>query len=368
MGRSRTGWKPAASWQRGFTLAGLLMAFALLDGVHTHLGFIAEGNPRPWWNTLIATAIFWLIYAAFIPPVLFVAERYRLDLRPRTILIHLLAAFAFTYIHILAVSYLMAPLRAAPVEVVPLLGRLVRLNFGINFLSYWAIVGATHALRYRGESRQSELAAAQLEASLTASRLEALRAQLNPHFLFNTLNAISVLALKGQHTAVIDTLSRLSDLLRVSLDDTRPHRVPLSEELDFLDGYLKILQLRFGDRLVVEQRITREVLDALVPCMILQPVVENAIVHGIAARCGEGRISIEAARTNDTLHLQIQDNGPGFGTSTTRGHGIGLRNTRARLEQIYGRGHSLELSDAAEGGAIVTISIPFVVGELAIPA
>ena len=245
----------------------------------------------------------------------------------------------------------------------------MRLNFAINFLTYCAIVGATYGVRLYSEARRRELTAAQLEVSLAAARLEALRAQLNPHFLFNTLNAISVLALKGQHAAVTDTLARLGDLLRVSLDDTRPHQVPLSDEVEFLGGYLEILQLRFGDRMVVNQSIETDTLGALVPCMILQPVVENAIVHGISSRPGEGRIAIGAWRIQDQLVLQVSDNGPGFGASTARGHGIGLRNTRARLEQIYGPAHQLELIDGAEGGAIVRIAIPFVTaGALAMPA
>jgi sensor histidine kinase YesM len=252
---------------------------------------------------------------------------------------------------------------------VPLLGRLLRFNFAINFLTYCAIVGAMYGVRLYSQARRRELATAQLEASLAATRLEVLRAQLNPHFLFNTLNAISVLAMKGQHAAVTDTLARLGELLRVSLDDTRPHQVPLSDEVEFLGGYLEILRLRFGNRMVVDQAIEDDALDALVPCMLLQPVVENAIVHGISARPGEGRIVIDARRMEERLVLQVSDNGPGFGASTARGHGIGLRNTRARLEQIYGTSQRLELIDGPEGGAIVRISIPFLTaGALAVPA
>lgn len=362
--------KSAVRWQRGLAIVGVVVAVAVLDGLHTQAGFIAEGVPRAWQTTLVLSAIFWLAYAAFLPPILFVADRYPLDLRrPRTLLIHLSAALGFTYAHILAISYLMAPFRDSPAAFVPLIGRLVRLTFGINFLTYLAIVGAMYALRYYRQSREHELATAQVEASLTAARLEALRAKLNPHFLFNALNAISVLALKRRHTAVVDTISRLSELLRVTLDDTRPQQIPLREELQFIDGYLEILRLRFGDRMVIERRVEAESLDALVPCMILQPVVENAVVHGVAARCDEGHIAIEARRVNDMLHLQIADNGPGFRAGAIRGLGIGLGNTRARLAQAYGTACSLELSDATEGGAIVTMTFPFVAASaLAVPA
>lgn len=185
------------SGRRGLAIVGLVLSFALLDGLHTQAGYLAEGASRTWSSTLGLTAIFWLAYAAFLPPVLFVANRYPFNLRrPRTLLIHFSAALGFTYVHILVISYLMAPLRPAPDDFVPLLGRLVRLNFGINFLTYWAIVGAMSALRYHKESRRRELDTAQLATGLAAARLDVLRAKLNSHFLFNALNAISVLAMK----------------------------------------------------------------------------------------------------------------------------------------------------------------------------
>jgi signal transduction histidine kinase len=367
---SESGWKLAAPRGAWPWVAGVVLAFAVLDGVHTQAGFLAEGNPQSWVQLMRETAIFWLVYAAPLPLVLLIADRFPLDpRRPRNILIHLAAALSFTYLHVIVVTGTFIQSRPAPTPLVPLLGRVLRFDFALNFLTYCAIVGAMYGVRLYTQARRRELTAAQLEASLAAARLEGLRAQLNPHFLFNTLNAISVLAMKGQHAAVTDTLARLGELLRVSLDDTRPHQVPLSDEVEFLGGYLEILQLRFGDRMVVEQSIDNDVLGALVPCMILQPVVENAIVHGISARPGEGRIAIGARRTEERLVLQVSDNGPGFGASAARGHGIGLRNTRARLEQIYGTAQRLELIDGPEGGAIVRITIPFVTtGALAVPA
>lgn len=363
-------WPAAVSWRSGLTLFGLALCLALLDAVHTQAGLAAQGSARDWSTTLVLSAIFWLSYAAFLPPILFVADRYPIELRrPRTLLIHLATALAFTYVHILTISYLMAPFRPTPEELVPLIGRLLRLNFGINFLTYWAIVGGMYAHRYYKESRRRELAAARLEASLAAARLEALRAKLDPHFLFNALNAISVLALTRKHKAVVETIARLSDLLRVSLDDSRPQHIPLAEELRFIDGYLDLLRLRFGDRMIVERRVAEESLDALVPTMILQPVVENAVMHGVAARCEDGHVAIEAERVDGRLRLRVIDNGPGFAARVPVDLGIGLGNTQARLTQSYGAACSLELSDATAGGAVVTITLPFVVaGELPAPA
>jgi two-component system, LytTR family, sensor kinase len=363
-------WTPTVPRTQALAIIGGVLVVALLDGLHTHAGLLAEGGRRPLLMTLGLSAIFWLTYFAFVPLILFVANRYPLDLaRPRTVFIHLGSALAFTYAHIVAIIFLMAPLVQSSDAFLQILGRYLRLTFGINFLTYVVIVGAMYAHRYYTESRQRELAAAQLAASLAAARLEALRAKLDPHFLFNALNAISVLALKRKHKAVVETIARLSDLLRVSLDDTRPQHISLGEELRFIDGYLDLLRLRFGDRMVVERRVAANSLDALVPTMILQPVVENAIMHGVAARCDAGHVAIEAERVGDRLRLRVVDNGPGFAARVSAGLGIGLGNTRARLAQSYGTACSLELSDAVDGGAIVTMTLPFVAaGELPVSA
>jgi sensor histidine kinase YesM len=355
---------------QALAVIGAVLVVALLDGLHTHAGVVLEGGPRTLPVTLGLTAIFWLAYFAFVPLILFVANRYPLDLlRPRTVLIHLGSALAFSYAHIVAIIFLMAPLVESSETSLQLFGRYLRLTFGINFVTYVVIVGATYAHRYQAELRQRELTAAQLAGSLAAARLEALRAKLDPHFLFNALNAISVLALTRKHKAVVDTIARLSDLLRVILDDGRPQHIPLAEELRFIDGYLDLLRLRFGDRMVVEHRISAESLDALVPTMILQPVVENAVMHGVAARCDEGHIVIEAECCDGKLRLRVTDNGPGFVARAPVRHGIGLGNTQARLAQSYGAAGSLELSDAVTGGAIVTMTLPLAsAGSLSISA
>jgi sensor histidine kinase YesM len=183
--------------------------------------------------------------------------------------------------------------------------------------------------------------------------------QLNPHFLFNTLNAISVLALKGDRQNVVRMLARLSDLLRLALENAE-QVVPLSEELVFLQPYVEIEQVRFRDRLQVVQDIDPDTLDAEVPSLFLQPIVENAVRHGIAQRPGPGLIEIRARRAGDTLALEVLDTGPGFGDGPdlARG-GVGLANARARLEQLYGRAQRLELLTAPSGGAMVRVVLPF---------
>jgi two-component system, LytTR family, sensor kinase len=196
-----------------------------------------------------------------------------------------------------------------------------------------------------------------LRTSLAEARLAALRAQLNPHFLFNTLNAISTLALKGDRAAVTETLGRLSGLLRAALDEDT-QEIPLAREIDFLDDYIAIQRIRFADRLSVEQRIAPDTLASLVPTMILQPIVENAIEYGVNARRGGGRVNVLASRNNGALVIEVRDTGPGFVRSSMH-NGIGLANTRARLEQLYGSAYRFEYGTAVEGGASVRITIPF---------
>jgi sensor histidine kinase YesM len=196
-----------------------------------------------------------------------------------------------------------------------------------------------------------------LRTSLAEARLAALRAQLNPHFLFNTLNAISTLALKGDQAAVTETLGRLSGLLRAALDE-HTEEIPLSREMDFLDDYIALQRIRFAERLTVEKRIAADTLDGLVPTMILQPIVENAIKHGVNAQRGGGRVDVSTVRNNGSLVIEVRDSGPGFRAADTQ-PGIGLANTRARLDHLYGSDATFEYGSASEGGASVRISIPY---------
>lgn len=233
-------------------------------------------------------------------------------------------------------------------------------SFHAEVLTYWMVIGLSHGIDYYRKYRERELRASQLEARLTQARLDALRMQLHPHFLFNTLNSISVL-MSEDVTAARRMLTRLSDLLRASLDNAATHEVSLREELEFLNNYLQIEQTRFHDRLTVRMDIDPSVLTATVPNLILQPLVENAIRHGIAPRAQPGVIDISAARENGMVRLKVSDNGAGLGSAGAAGltKGIGLANTQARLDQLYGANHSFEMNSPNGGGFEVTILIPF---------
>jgi two-component system, LytTR family, sensor kinase len=235
-------------------------------------------------------------------------------------------------------------------------------HFHQNLLIYVAMVAAWHAVRHYQRARERELRAVELEAQLAQAQLQALRAQLHPHFLFNTLNTIAEMIHHAPGKAEEMTL-QLSELLRLALQSQAAQEVPLAEEIAFVRRYLEIERTRFGERLTVEWAIADETLSARVPNLILQPLVENAIRHGIAPFTRPGRVLIRATRNNGDLKLQVCDTGGSreSSSSATNGHGIGLANTRARLERFYGGKHSFALTHGGSDadGTVAELIIPF---------
>ena len=223
-----------------------------------------------------------------------------------------------------------------------------------NVPIYWVIVSVAHALTYYRRSQERERKALELEGRLSEAKLQSLRMQLHPHFLFNTLNAIATLIHKDPKAAD-EMIGNLSELLRATLD-TGQQEVSLRQELAFLDRYLEIQQARFGERLRIERRIDTAALGGRVPTLILQPLVENAIRHGIEPQPGTGVVSINAALKEGLLQLEIRDNGQGLKSGP---EGIGLANTRARLQALYGDASRLVLQSGADGGCSVQVQIPF---------
>jgi len=229
----------------------------------------------------------------------------------------------------------------------------------IGLVVYWLIFGIVRGLDYYVRYRAGELRAANLQTRLVRSQLDALRTQLHPHFLFNTLNSISVLMRKDVDAAD-RMLVQLSSLLRVTLSANDAHEIPLEQELEILERYLEIEKIRFEDRLTVRMDVDPALRDALVPQLLLQPLVENAIRHGISEREAAGVVEIRAERSDGIVRLEVRDNGPGMrAPSPNRGEGVGLSNLRARLEHLYGAHASLVTRDADGGGAIVVAAVPF---------
>jgi LytS/YehU family sensor histidine kinase len=226
-------------------------------------------------------------------------------------------------------------------------------------LLYIGTVILYYAIEYYQAFHSRELRASQLETMVVRAQLDALRNQLQPHFLFNTLHAISALMARDV-PAARRMMTRFSDILRLTLDEPEQHVVPLAQELQFLEQFLDLQRMRFGDRLRVEVEVDARTLDCLVPRLILQPLVENALTHGIGRRAGAGRLSVSARRDNGALHLAVADDGPGLtsGRGELMREGVGLRNTRARLLHLYGDAASLDLTDVPDGGLCVSLEIP----------
>ena len=271
---------------------------------------------------------------------------------------------------VLAVMLLMFNVAVLVLVSVTILAALVVLTliaFHQTITTYWIILGIQYGIgyyhRYQEREREAlrlELHASELEGQLVRAQLSALKMQLQPHFLFNTLNAIMVLVRQQKGQEAEQMLARLSDLLRCVLEDVEAQEVPLRRELEYLQLYLSIEQVRFQDRLRAEISADPAILGAAVPQMGLQPIVENAIRHGLGRSSAAGRIQISAARVNETLVLRVQDDGPGLApANSSSGPGIGLANTRARLHQLYGDAARLTVEDGEPDGAVVTMVLPY---------
>lgn len=236
--------------------------------------------------------------------------------------------------------------------------------YGRNLIDmgyYWAVVGVAYAFEVREKYQRESLKAAQLESRLIETELRALKHQLNPHFLFNTMNTIAVLVRERKNDEAVTLIARLSTLLRMSLDNTRVQTVTLRQELEFLTRYLEIQQARFGERLIFRTDTDPRSLEAVIPNLILQPIVENAILHGVAQRATPGRVEIVTRVHDQRLEMEVRDDGPGF-ESDPRGRikeGIGLTNTRERLDRHYGKNHQMVLRSEKGRGVTVSLVLPF---------
>ncbi len=226
------------------------------------------------------------------------------------------------------------------------------------FIAYWFILVIHTAVRYHKAALRLELNAAELRAQVTQAQLGALKMQLQPHFLFNTLNAIMGMVRAGQVEQAECALTRFSDLLRAVLDDMDTQEVTLERELAYVHLYLSIEQMRFADRLSVRIEPDPDVLDAAVPHMALQPVVENAVRHGIGCRVGGGSIEVRVTRVDSRLHIRVQDEGSGARARSPAGRGLGLSNLRARLKQLHGEDGELRI-ECSGNGAVVEVVVPY---------
>jgi signal transduction histidine kinase len=345
-------------WLRALLAFAFWSLLGIVFGVQFHLATEQIGSAVPWALALGHSLADWYVFAVLSVPAIWLAHRFPVERLHwgRSLPVHFVASVIF--------SVAWAAIRVAfaiwqsseSVAFQPEFSKQLAKTWHFNVLVYWVIVAVSLAFDYYRKFRERELRAAELEKRLTEARLRALQMQLNPHFLFNTLHAISSLMHRDVESAD-RMLVRLSDLLRRALESTDTQEVPLREEIDFLSRYAEIEQTRFGERLKIEMNIAPETLDALVPNLVLQPLLENAIRHGIEPYARAGEIKVAATRDGDSLRLEVRDNGGGLNGSSIEG--VGLSNTRARLKQLYGERQQFELVNAPRGGAFVQVILPF---------
>ena len=356
----------------GWGLIGTAYAFNYSHYANHYVEIFSPPGSPSFREMLVWELPYWFLWAMLSPLVFWLTRRFRLE-RGRLLrnsLVHVAACLTLSLAHRAVYLLICWGLQVRAYRDLGLLSAVYHENFFFNlpngFLCYVTIlVAGTYYRHFQEEELQisqltSELSQTQLQ--MTQAQLQALKMQLQPHFLFNTLNSISALLDKDVEAAE-EMLARLGDFLRLTLDNSGKQEVTLQEELEFLHCYLEIERVRFSDRLTVQIEIAPETYEALVPNLILQPIIENSIRHGIETCVGQGRIEIRSRCENDWLRLEVKDNGPGLhpdnGTEPRPKRGLGFALTRDRLEHLFAARQHFHLSDAPEGGLQVIMEIPF---------
>lgn len=359
-------------WLKWASLFGFWTLFSFLNANQVYFEMLHEpGMNHSWWRIVFWQLAVWYAWGCLTPIILVFGRRVAGEGASllRGALVHLPLSLIIPVAHVALATYLRILIRPFDVwsDMRPFLlqfrGVLDSL-FLFDFVVYWAILGVGYAFDYRERYRERESLASELRAQLAQARLESLKMQLHPHFLFNTLHAISGLVRSDQRQPAVNMIAGLSELLRRALDSADEQEVTLREEIKFARLYLDIQTVRFPDRLTVCVEVAPETLDALVPNMLLQPLVENAIRHGVSADESAGVITITSYRADRMLHVAVSDDGPGLeaGWRMGDGAGIGLVNTGERLKRLYGPEHRFELRNGAGRGVTASVAIPFRAG------
>jgi Putative regulator of cell autolysis len=357
-------------WLRFAVLLAGATVIALFFAIQSHIAHGGDEPALPWRRVITSDLGCWYAWAALFPLVWWLARRFPLE-SPRLgrgLAVQLTAMIVVMVVQPCLMAVMVWIIRGFSDPLMVIAGRISNMLawvVGEGVVVYWVMLLACHAIHYQSRLRAQELRGSHLEVQLAQAQLNALKMQLHPHFLFNTLNSISAL-LHEDVEAADRMVARLGDFLRLTLEHSENQEVTLAQELEFLRCYLDIESTRFQERLRISFDIAPGTLNALTPNLILQPLVENAIRHGIAHRIEPGCVEIRSERHGESLQIQIRDDGPGFASNTkaAKREGIGLANTRARLERLYGSSYVLRLSNGTQPGATVTLEIPFHVGAV----
>ena len=345
-------------------------AWIVAGGASTALALITAAECKAVWHwpSLLYGLVLWGWWGLVASLFWTMSRRYPVSLhfRPKPLLIHLIGGSILALVHAVLLGSLgfLDPLWRNSQTAWGVWSYYLDLNrLGLEVAIYVAIVGAEFAIAQNLAARRDAFRSAELERQLSVAQLHALQMQLHPHFLFNTLNSITALVEFGRQAEATEMLKHLSGMLKMTLRQKTPEKVPLSQELVLLESYLAIEQARFADRLKIEISIDPAALGGLVPSFLLQPIVENALKHGISQLVADGTIRTEVLRRGSSLLLSVRDNGPGTGAPDSTGHGIGLKNTEDRLQHFYKDRFEMRVNRPRAGGYEVSITIPFEVAH-----
>jgi len=339
-------------------------SIALFNAAQTVFVMRAQGMHHAWIALFATQLLAWLPWAVATPFVLMLGERFRIErLNASTIAAHLAACAVIDVVGaawIALLEWVLDPWADGLSEkpFAPLWTGHVFNNILQSLFLYGAVLAAGYIVRSRRRLAQQQIDAALLREALTRAQLDALRRQIEPHFLFNALNSAVVLMREGRSDAAVGTLVALSDVLRRLIENSPRQEVALGEELKFLEQYLAIQKMRFADRLRIEIDVPDALLDARVPSLVLQPLIENAIRHGIATRAGEGRVRLAATCADTHLHLTVYNDGPALALAAAT-PGVGLANVRTRLQHLYGDAFAFDLRDVPSRGVEASLSLPY---------
>jgi Histidine kinase len=357
---SKTGSLP---FRGAIAISSATVVMTVLTAVECH-GYLALVHPDATMASLLLFAsIYWLWWGVLAIGMWALGQRWpsTLSCTAPALMLHSIAACLLGVTHLVLLQrYVNYSAKFWGDPGAPPLDYLTVVRFGFELLLYAFLFGISGFLHVQSQSQKNALRSLELEKQLSQAQLATLQMQMEPHFLFNTLNAVTTLVELKRNDEASETLAHLNTILRKTLQRNVPEKIPFAQELQIVESYLAIQQVRFADRLHVKIETTPEALEGLVPCFLLQPIVENAIRHGIARLEGDGLLETSVERIGDTLRLRVRDNGPGLdGASANTGHGIGIKNTRDRLSYFYPDAYDFAAIEPERGGYEVTIQIPY---------